>query len=164
MNGSTSVSDNTASDGGGVYVTDTSTFTMSDNASVSDNTAFSTPNYTSSSYSYGGGVYVAAASTFTMNGSASVSHNTASTTSSSTTTNGGGVYAGGAFIMNGGTVYGSGGGSDANKLEGTASTKQGVSLYKDTGSTATAQYSDGSPIIAGTQTGILYTDITLTGH
>jgi hypothetical protein len=65
--------------------------------------------------------------------------------------------------MNGGTVYGSDGEENANKLEGSG-TKQGVSLYKNSGSSIMAEYSDGSPIIAGTQTSTLYTDATLTGH
>jgi predicted outer membrane repeat protein len=63
MNGSASVSGNTAAgSGGGVYVYDTGgTFTMNGSASVSGNTA----------HGYGGGVY-AGGGTFTMNGSATV--------------------------------------------------------------------------------------------
>jgi uncharacterized membrane protein len=157
MNASTSVSDNTASSssfstvassGGGVYV-DSGTFTMSNNASVSGNT----------SRSFGGGVRVSGSgSTFTMNDSATVSGNTLSTWAY---LYGGGVYVSGAgntFTMNGGTIYGSDGGINANKLEGSG-TKQGVSLYKDSG--AMAQYGNGSPIIAGTQTADLYTDDTI---
>ncbi|GHU15202.1 hypothetical protein FACS1894163_01100 [Spirochaetia bacterium] len=169
MNGSASVSGNTtaaystyngssyavhASSGGGVSVGH-GTFIMNDNASVSGNT--NTPTIINSSpYSGdGGGVSVGSSGTFIMNGSALVSGNTGGYS-------GGGVYVWDAtFTMSGGTVYGSDGGSNANKLQGSG-TKQGESLYKD--SSATAEYGGGSPIIAGDQTAALYTDDTLTGH
>ncbi|GHU69177.1 hypothetical protein FACS189450_01530 [Spirochaetia bacterium] len=167
MNGNASVSGNTATttatassqtQGGGVFVAD-GTFTMNDSATVSGNTA--SPSSSSSSsdswqFSGGGGVYVQNA-TFTMNDSATVSGNTASPS-------GGGVYVyDGIFTMKGGTVYGSDGGANANKLEGSG-TKEGVSFYKDTGSSTRAIYGDSQPIIAGTQSQALYTDDTLTGH
>jgi hypothetical protein len=125
--------------GGGVYV-DSGTFTMYDNASVSDNT---------STYCDGGGVYVDGG-TFTMNDNASVSGNTSSSSA-------GGVFLhSGTFTMNGGTVYGSDGEANANIAT------NGTSLYKMNG--GTAQYGNQSPIIAGDQTTVLYTDETLTGH
>ncbi|GHV26930.1 hypothetical protein AGMMS4952_07810 [Spirochaetia bacterium] len=142
------ISGNTASGGGGVYVYNggSGTFTM-EGGEISGNTASS-----------GGGVYVYIGGTFTMEGG-EISGNTAS----SYYADGGGVYFGGSgtFTMKGGTVYGSNGGAKANKLEGSR-TELGVSLYKADGTTA--EYGDGSPIIAGTQTDALYTDDTLTGH
>jgi predicted outer membrane repeat protein len=116
---------------------------MCDNASISDNTASSS----------GGGVYQSG--TFTMHYNTSVSGNTASSS-------GGGVYVSGTFTMNGGIIYGSDGGANANKLEGNG-TKQGISLYK-AAATGIARYSYSTPIIAGDQTIHLYTDATLTGY
>jgi parallel beta-helix repeat protein len=58
MSGSATVSGNSAPYGGGVDVTESGTFTMNGNASVSGNTASN----------YGGGVYVSDSRTFTMNG------------------------------------------------------------------------------------------------
>ncbi|GHV88285.1 hypothetical protein AGMMS50267_06450 [Spirochaetia bacterium] len=75
---------------------------------------------------------------------------------------GGGVYVDrGTFIMKGGTVYGSDGGANANKLTGSG-TKLGVSLYKSVN--GVAKFGNEQPIIAGVQTTDLFTDDTLTGH
>ena len=75
---------------------------------------------------------------------------------------GGGSASGGTFTMVGGTVYGSDGGANANKLE-RVGTKQGVSLYNGMGSSA--KYGNGQPIIVGDQaTALYYTDDTITGH
>jgi len=89
MNGSAKLTDNTAGgDGGGVYLDD-GTFTMSGNAKISNN---------ETTYGSGGGVYVGSGA-FAMQGGA-VSNNTA-------TSNGGGVYTGdGTFNMEGGSVTG----------------------------------------------------------
>jgi hypothetical protein len=137
------VSDNTTSL---VTVNAGGTLELRDGAKISGNTNTS---------SYGGGVYVSDSGTFTMEGG-EISGNTVSSSASST--RGGGVCVFGTFIMEGGTVYGSDEGTNANKLEGSG-TKQGVSLYKYPN--ATAEYSDGSPIIAGNQGTALYTDATL---
>jgi hypothetical protein len=82
MSGGT-ISGNTANNGGGVYVDDDATFTMSSStAKISGNTA-----------QFGGGVYTASKTTFTMNGG-EIIDNTAQV--------GGGVYAyGDNFTMNG---------------------------------------------------------------
>ena len=105
MSGDASVSGNTASSGGGVYVKD-ATFNMSGSASVTGNTAGS-----------GGGVLVTgnySKGKFNMSGSASVSGNT-------TTSSGGGVYMSNSnsFTMSGGSITGNsatlyGGGVDVN--------------------------------------------------
>jgi hypothetical protein len=175
MRGNAKITGNTYSDpffptaqGGGVYVAG-GTFTMYDNASVSANkaSAFTSPliDFLGNStvvYSYGGGVYVAGG-TFTMNNKASVSGNTAS---SSLYAHGGGVYVNnsGTFTMNGGIIYGSAGGANANVLEG--GTNQGASLYRLDG--GTAQYSNGSSILLDIYgmaiDGTAYTDATLYGH
>jgi hypothetical protein len=82
------ISSNTADSGGGVYVSDSGTFTMSGGI-ISSNTADS-----------GGGVYVSGSGTFTMSGGV-ISGNTANF-------NGGGVYLGpyGTFRIVTGTIYG----------------------------------------------------------
>ncbi len=97
MNNSASITDNTANQGGGVYVDDKgvykdgATFTMNNTASVSGNTATN-----------GGGVYVESG-TFDMN-DGTITGNTATNTDEGNTTYGGGVYvSGGTFTMNGGT-------------------------------------------------------------
>ena len=105
MSGDASVSGNTASSGGGVYVKD-ATFNMSGSASVTGNTA-----------GPGGGVLVTgnySKGKFNMSGSASVSGNT-------TTRSGGGVYMSNSnsFTMSGGSITGNsatlyGGGVDVN--------------------------------------------------
>ena len=129
---------------------------LKDGARISGNANRSS---SSGSSVYGGGVYVATSVTITMQGG-EISGNTASSSSYYYSSYGGGVYAAGTFTMEGGTIYGSGGGANANKLEGRAN--QGVSVYKD--SSSTAAYGNGSPIIAGTQTDALYTNATLTGR
>ncbi|GHV51559.1 hypothetical protein AGMMS49579_07120 [Spirochaetia bacterium] len=141
--------------GGGVYV-DGGTFTMNDSASVSGNTATTTT-------SFGGGVSVAGG-TFIMNDSVSVSNNTAFADGAYNRGGGVNIMTISTLTMNGGTIYGSGGGPDANKLEGAASTKQGISLFKGSGSSAIAQYGNGDLIIPGVQSSVLYTDATITGH
>ena len=104
MTGGT-VSYNSASSGGGVYVSN-GTFTMS-NATISNNSATGTYG------DGGGGVYVSTNGVFTMGSNAYIISNTAAA-------NGGGVYVvEGTFIMNGGVI----GGSAANK--NTASGKGG---------------------------------------
>ena len=96
MNGSASVSGNTATqNGGGVYV-ESGTFKMNDTASVSSNKA---KNEKASNDTNGGGVFVNSG-TFEMNGSASVKVNTADTYGG-----GVGVY-GGTFNMNDGEISG----------------------------------------------------------
>jgi predicted outer membrane repeat protein len=103
MKGSSKITGNKASSGGGVYVYGfySGTFTMSDSATVSGNTASS-----------GGGVYVGNGG-FTMSGSVTVSGNSASG-------GGGGVYVyQGAFTM-----------SDSATVSGnTASSGGGVYVY-----------------------------------
>jgi hypothetical protein len=106
-----------SSEGGGVYVFDNGTLSMSGGA-ISNNTASSVA---ATDYSGGGGVYVNGG-TFTMSGGV-VSNNTASPSSPSSSfysSGGGGVYVnGGTFAMSGGAVndntaspssYNSGGG------------------------------------------------------
>jgi hypothetical protein len=135
MNGNSSISGNTASNGGGVYVSPNGRFTMNGGI-ISGNTISDT----------GGGVAVDG--TFTMNDG---------TISGNTSDNGGGVAVGGTFIMVGGTIYGS---DAAEGLKNSASI--GTSLYKYPMSQA--WYDNGTtPIIAGNQTGALFTDATLIG-
>jgi hypothetical protein len=104
IQGNASVTDNTATLGGGVFVAgykymagyfsntisnSSSTFTMQGDASVSGNTAGRS----------GGGVYVGQNGTFAMQGNTSVSGNNANY-------DGGGVSVGGTFNKTGGTIYG----------------------------------------------------------
>jgi hypothetical protein len=125
MEGSALVSGNTASYGGGVH--NGGTFTMQDTAWVSGNTASSS----------GGGVYIGEG-TFTMQGFASVSGNMASY--------GGGVnvISGGTFTMQGnasvsGSTAGVGGGVYVSSgFEGTTFIKKGGTIYGDTDTTHTA--------------------------
>ena len=131
MNNSASITDNTANQGGGVYVDDKgvykdgATFTMNNTASVSGNTATNgggvyvesgtfdmndgtitgntAKNEKASNNINGGGVYVSNNGTFNMNDGA-ITGNTATNTDEGNTTYGGGVYvSGGTFTMNGGT-------------------------------------------------------------
>ncbi|MDR2021538.1 MAG: hypothetical protein LBQ14_12315 [Treponema sp.] len=141
MQDNASVSNNTALYyGGGVYVQGGS-FTMEDNASVSGNTV-------SFSSSGGGGVYFGSSGTFTMQDNALVSGNTARY--------GGGVYVmNGTFLKKGGAIYGD---TDTTYTEGstenTATSGNGHAVYlhlgKKRNSTAGttvnlyAQYSDGA--------------------
>ena len=98
MNNSASVSDNTANQGGGVYVY-SGTFNMNGNASITHNTA---KNEKTSNDTNGGGVYVSNNGTFNMNDGA-ISDNKATNSNERNTTYGGGVYvSGGTFTMNGG--------------------------------------------------------------
>jgi hypothetical protein len=105
--------------GGGVYVTQTTTFTMEGTATISDNNAAN-----------GGGVFVYGNNNaiFTMSGSATISGNNA-------TSDGGGVYVSstfstGIFTKTGGTIYGD---TDtthaANSAENTAATGNGHAVY-----------------------------------
>ena len=90
------ITGNTANHGGGVYV-EGGKFTMNGTSSITDNTANSNGNGTS------GGVYVSNNGTFTMNGG-TISRNTADSTDG-----GVGVYRGtgpAKFEMNGGTITG----------------------------------------------------------
>jgi hypothetical protein len=121
MNNSAAVTLNeTGSYGGGVYVTNSGTFTMNGDSLVSDNEAVSSSSQASGGGVYidgaafimnnsaavtlnktdsygGGGVYVTNSGTFTMNGESLVSDN--ETASSSSQTSGGGVY------VNGGAIF-----------------------------------------------------------
>jgi hypothetical protein len=102
----------TSSYGGGVYVANSGTFTMSGGA-VSGNS--SSTSLLSTDSSYGGGVYVASYGTFTMSGGA-VSGNSSSANGSSydsdhshsSSSYGGGVYVAnyGTFTMSGGAISG----------------------------------------------------------
>ncbi|GHT95547.1 hypothetical protein FACS1894141_4350 [Spirochaetia bacterium] len=148
--------------GGGVYVSN-GTFIM-EGGKISENTA-TNANVSFLAAAAGGGVYTDSAygtATFIMKGGI-ISGNTATATTTSGMAFGGGVYNHGIFIMEGGTVYGSGTGVNANKLEGSG-TKMGVSLFLQYNSTGAGQYGNGAPLIAGDQTGYLYTDDTLMGH
>ena len=106
MNGSASITDNTANQGGGVYVDDKgvhkdgATFTMNKTASVTGNTASGN----TADQGHGGGVYVDSG-TFNMNGSASVTKNNAAAQS----------YGGGVFVKNGGTFNMNGGAISENR-------------------------------------------------
>ena len=97
MNGGT-ISGNTATNNGGVYVSKSGTFEMHNSASVTGNTASDN----TADQGNGGGVYVYSG-TFEMNDTASVSGNTATNSKSENTTYGGGVYvsSNGTFNMNG---------------------------------------------------------------
>jgi len=91
-------------EGGGVYISNDSTFFMN-GGTISDN---STKDY-NGGYNAGGGIY--ASDTFTMNGG---------TISGNNSDNGGGIYANDTFTMNGGTISGNnsdnGGGVYANSV------------------------------------------------
>ncbi|GHU59682.1 hypothetical protein FACS189444_5420 [Spirochaetia bacterium] len=148
MNDATTVSNNTAFSGGGVY--NGGTFTMNDGATVSGNTTTVPLSLSSSSsYSYGGGVYNGG--TFTMNDSATVSGNTASSSS------GGGVYNnGGTFTMN-----------DSTTVSGNTASTRGGGVYN--GGTFTmnnnASVSDnvvGSSSVSSTRGGGVYNGGTFT--
>jgi predicted outer membrane repeat protein len=90
MQGSASVSANTADgNGGGIFVANGRTFLMKDQASVSGNTAGLS----------GGGVYVERNGAFNMQGGASISGNTAPY-------GGGGVYNAGNLTKTGGIIHG----------------------------------------------------------
>ena len=98
MNNSASITDNTANQGGGVYV-ESGTFDMND-GTISVNTA---KNEKTTSDTNGGGVYVNKSGTFNMN-DGTITGNKATNTDQTNTTYGGGVYvSGGTFTMNGGT-------------------------------------------------------------
>ena len=161
MQGSASVTGNTTSNsGGGVYVSNGS-FTMQGSTSVNGNTASTTTSDSNSGN--GGGVYVSNG-TFTMQDSASVYGNTASRTdNSSTSGNGGGVYVTGAntvFIMEGGTVYGSEASGVPAELANSSLISGGAALNVNNG---TARYDDGILILPHTDGHINYTNITITG-
>ena len=104
----------TTGDGGGVYVGD-GTFTMSGTASITGN---KTANDT-----YGGGVYVSGNGTFNMNDKASITDNTAN--------QGGGVYvSGGEFTMSGGSITGNKGNGVCVAKDGTTFTVSGAATVK----------------------------------
>ena len=99
MNNTASVKDNTAKNGGGVYV-ESGTFNMND-GTISGNKA---KNDKASNDTNGGGVFVNKSGTFNMNDGA-ISGNEATNTETANTTYGGGVYvSGGTFTMNGKTT------------------------------------------------------------
>jgi uncharacterized repeat protein (TIGR02543 family) len=143
MKDGSKISGNTASYsyfsyGGGVYVGNSGTFTMS-GGKISGNTASSSSSYYYYSYSYsysssyGGGVCVGNSGTFTMSGG-EIRGNTASASSSyDSDSYGGGVYVGnsGTFTKSGGgTIYG----SDAEAgLKNTANSS-GHAVYVDSSS------------------------------
>ncbi|MDR3283896.1 MAG: hypothetical protein LBS97_01815 [Treponema sp.] len=98
MKGTAKITGNTASFtsygtyGGGVYVI--GSFTMSDNAAITGNTASSTSSY----HSYGGGVY--SRGSFTMSDNATITGNTATDGVGVSRGHGGGVHvSGGSFTM-----------------------------------------------------------------
>jgi hypothetical protein len=103
MSGGAVSGNSSSSPGGGVFVYDNGTFTMSGGA-VSDNSS-----------SYGSGVFVSVSGTFTMSGGV-VSDNSSSSGSSS----GGGVYVidGGTFTMSGGAVSGNSAFSSSSSSSG----------------------------------------------
>jgi hypothetical protein len=123
MQGNSIVSDNSAKNGGGVYIA-AGNFTMQDNAIVSGNTATG-----SSGYEGGGGVYAGDSGIFTMRDNAVLKGNTA-------LSYGGGVYIGGGgfssgdFFMEGGTMSGNtavkGGGVYVGGRAGTFTMKDGI--------------------------------------
>jgi hypothetical protein len=119
MSGSAVISGNTASVvastsasavGGGVYVRSNASFTMNDNATISDNSSSSSSSSSSFSSS-GGGVYIAGSNaSFTMNDSTTILDNSASASAyySVYSYSGGGIYFAGSttFTMSGGAVSG----------------------------------------------------------
>ena len=109
------ITGNTAENGGGVYVNNYGSFTISGDAKITTNTAVS----------IGGGVYVDG--TFTMSGGSITGNRVSSSASGSGY--GGGVYVGGygngTFNMSGGSI--GGGGTDANTA------KNGGGVYVDKG-------------------------------
>ena len=106
MSGNASVYGNTANHlgggngGGGVFVSSNGRLEMSDNAKIYYNKAV----YNPIAVSGGGGVSVENGGNFTMSGNASIYENIAGDSISNNGV-GGGVYNGGTFIMNGGTIY-----------------------------------------------------------
>jgi hypothetical protein len=138
------ISGNTASSGGGVYILE-GTFTMN-GGEISGNTASLT---TIISNSYGGGVYVSGDSTFTMSGG-EISGNTVSSSATATTTiisysYGGGVYIFGdsTFIMSGGEISGN---TVSSSAYSSASPSTSTSL------TASSYSSGGGVYVRGTFT------------
>jgi hypothetical protein len=113
MSGQSSITGNTAKNGGGggVYVT-SGNFRMSGQSSVSRNAATAT----GTGLKNGGGVYVASNGSFTMEGGSVDGNNAA--------TNGGGVYIAGSgtFSMSGGSVSG-------NTAAGTGTTQGGGGVH-----------------------------------
>lgn len=126
LGGTASISQNTtvlASHVGGVYNAKDATFTLQENAVISENEAMQSGGgvYNAGTFNmnggtisghevtqFGGGVYNAIEATFTMKGG-TISGNTSRSASSTTALNvgtGGGVYNGGTFAMEGGTITG----------------------------------------------------------
>ena len=102
MNAGSTVTGNTATYGGGVYVY--GTFTMN-GGTISGNQSSSSSYYSSHGVTYGGGGVYVDGGTFTMS-SGEISGNTCSN-SSNNYSDGGGVYVdSGTFIMSGGTISG----------------------------------------------------------
>jgi hypothetical protein len=102
VNGNTASSSYSSSYGGGVYVADRGSLSIS-GGTIIGNTASAT---TTGSYANGGGVCVAGGGSFSMSGGA-VGGNTASSTfNSSNYSYGGGVHVAGNFSMTGGAVSG----------------------------------------------------------
>jgi uncharacterized repeat protein (TIGR02543 family) len=106
ITGNTNNQTSSDAEGGGVYVSNNGTFTMS-GGTVSGNTAHS-----NTDGSHGGGVYVDTG-TFTMSGG-TITGNTASVNNDDGFATGGGVYVDdGTFTMSGGTISGNTAHSDA---------------------------------------------------
>ena len=108
--------------GGGVFVGEKGTFTMSGNASIVENIAGG-GNYADGTVQ-GGGVYVSKGGTFTMSGNASIKSNSLNKYNNSET----GLYGGGVFV--GGTLNLNGGSIDENTAY-----DEGGGLYLDTDGT-----------------------------
>ncbi len=89
--------------GGGVFVGEKGTFTMSGDASIVENIAGG--DYYSDGTVQGGGVYVSKGGTFTMSDNAAIKSNALKKyNNSSTGLCGGGVFVGGTLNLNGGTI------------------------------------------------------------
>ena len=147
--GGGTITGNTATqNGGGVYVAG-GTFTMSDTATIQDNTATT----------HGGGVHIFSGGTFTMNGG------TIGGTAQNTAEYGGGVFvSGGIFNMNDGTISGntvtqSGGGVYVNDGNFTMA---GGTIGGTTANTAT-QNGGGVHVFGGTFT-VSGSRLTITGN
>jgi hypothetical protein len=129
MSGTSTISGNTGFDGGGVFINSSGTFTMSGNSVISNNI----------SKANGGGVHLRESGTFTMLGG-TISGNDAS--SGSSYNNGGGVDAGsGTFTMTGGIIYGSDADASLRNIAG-SSCGAAASIYGDFMETTIYSYPD----------------------
>jgi hypothetical protein len=165
MRGTSKITGNISSGGrgGGVSVIGGGSFTMSDNATVSGNTA----SYIPPTPAYGGGVYVSGGS-FTMSGSAMVSGNTASSSFDASlftaSASGGGVSVlDGSFTMSGNAMVSGNRASSSNPSGTSKSSGGGVYISSSGGSftmsdsatvsgnTASSSYSYGGGVyVSGT--------------